>query len=166
MLRTDCIPVRRRDVLPRPARLVAAAMLAVALAFAAGCSSSPQTPSSVVDKKGVYTTAQVEKMADLTPLGAAAAIATVDGPAQRQNALTQLRATGGAEGARVAELLTKVFPYSMKSVPVSIERATVDGNDTLLVIEAAPGKTGKLTTRTLWILGAQDGHVLDSASFR
>jgi hypothetical protein len=170
VLLTVCIPVGNRRAAacaagrPRK-RALASLALAFALALAsAGCAAQPDL-KTVVDSKATYTAAQVEQTARAAVLGAVSALKTEQGPAERQKALAQLRRSG-TEGQRTADLLTKLFPASTTAVPVRIERATVDGVDALVVLEAAPGKAGTLTTRRIWVLGYQDGAVLDSASFR
>ena len=136
----------------------------LALAAAAGCAPRPALPA-VVDAGARYTTAQVEEAANATPLGAAASLTVEQAPAQRQSALAGLRRTGPV-GVSAADLLTRMFPASTAAVPVHIEHATVDGIDALIVVEAAQGKAGTLTTRRVWILDDRTGAVIDSASFR
>ena len=147
------------------ARLLVGAALTVAVTLGAvGCAAQPDL-KAIVDTGASYTAAQVEQSARAGALGAVSAMKTEQGPAERQKALAQLRRSG-TEGARTADLLTKIFPVDTTAVPVRIEHATVDGGDALIVLEAAPGKAGTLTTRRLWVLGYQDGSVVDSASFR
>ena len=151
-----CIPLRRC------AAVFAGALLAAAVL--GGCAAQPQL-STVVDKQGAYTSAEVEQMANATSLGAASSLTKQQAPAERQRALAALRRSG-AEGVAVADLLTKLFPADTAAVPVSIEHARVDGNDALVVVEAAAGRDGKLTTRRVWVLSYPGGAIIDSASFR
>ena len=169
MLPTDSIPVPRPAAWRAPRISAVRPGIALALAIAAallvaGCTTPPAL-TKVVDTGASYTVSQAEQMGDATPLGKTASLTKAQGPAERQRALTQLRRSG-PDGVRTADLLTRVFPASMSSVPVRIEHAQVDGSDALVVVEAAPGKSGTLTTRLVWILAYGDGRVLDSASYR
>ena len=143
-----------------PALMVAAAAAAGMLA---GC--GPQVETTVTDNGGAYTIAEVQRAASSMNLGDVARLKTDDAPEARNKALVRLR-THGKLGAAVADLLTREFGSKTRSVPVSVESAAVDGVDAWIVIEAAPGATGRLTTRRLWVFDRSDGSVIQSASYR
>jgi hypothetical protein len=80
----------------------------------------------------------------------------------RSKALSSLRQRG-AEGTRVADLLTDSFPSNTRGVPFYVERALVDGQESWLVIEAIGRRGGELDDRRLWVLD-NEGEVIFSAT--
>ena len=82
-----------------------------------------------------------------------------DAPGLRREALTELRSQSAA-GARAADLITRTFP-DVAAVPFHIEWATFQGDDALLLIEAAGDSDGSLSSRRLWAIDDQ-GEVLIS----
>lgn len=131
----------------RPAvSLFVTASLATALLVLSACGPSGPT---WVDAGAKYTTASLSAIyakADITPFATSGAGDTTKA---RHDALTGLRRRGGA-ASDAADLLTRTLPADSHGVPVYVERATINGQQGLILVEAIGPATGKLTTKRLW----------------
>jgi hypothetical protein len=128
--------------------LPVALSLAGALLFLSACAPSGPT---WVDSGATYTTptlTAVYAKADISKLVGSSASDTKE---QRHNALTGLRKHGGL-ASKAADLITKTLPPNSRGVPVYVERATIDGQHGLILVEAIGPPNGKLTTKQLWVL--------------
>jgi len=90
--------------------------------------------------------------------GAYAKKPTSDATDLRHEALVALRKRGG-DAAATADLITRTFPADTRSVPVYVERATVDGKRALVVVEATGPKSGSLDAKRMWVFDGQ-GNVI------
>lgn len=81
-----------------------------------------------------------------------------DSPKLRHDALASLRADGDAQ-ARVADLITRVFPVDTRAVPARVLTATWDGTPVVVVVEAWGRPSGSLEQKRLWVLDAVSGEV-------
>ncbi len=125
--------------------------------FSSGCRSEPV---EFIDAGHAYRESDLDALLTATSPGDLAGKNAEDAPRLRQQALTSLRRKGG-RAADAAQLLTATFPASTLAVPFHVERATYEGDDAWIVIEAR-GRTGTtLDTIRLWVLDA-DGGVLVS----
>jgi hypothetical protein len=136
--------LRRRIAVSLPIALC----LAVALVLLPAC--SPNGPTWV-DSGASYTTpglSAVYARADISKLLNSPASNTTQ---QRHDALVGLRKRGGS-ASDAADLITKTLPSNSRGVPVYVERAMIDGQHGLILVEAIGPPNGKLTTKQLWAL--------------
>ena len=125
------------------------------LALAGGC--APGGPTYVdqgthytlASVDGVFSSADTRRYTD-RPTSAAVGL--------RHDALVALRKRGG-NAASAAELVTRTFPADTRSVPVYVERATVENKPALVIVEATGPKEGTLKAKRLWVLDNQ-GNVI------
>lgn len=108
--------------------------------------------------------AEAEDVAANVSISSVAGAKTSDGPALREERLLDLRANG-SEASQLADALTRDFPSETASVPLLIEKATVDDTDVWLVVEAWGAKDGELSRRRLWVLDRATFSVLAASSF-
>ncbi len=118
---------------------------------------------SYVDRDSAYTTSQLADLLERTAAGRLASRQREDAVQLRHAALVDLRSLGGG-ASEAASLMTRTFPATTPSVPLRVERASVDGQDAFVVIEAWGPPGGRLSARRLWALDARTGAVLFSAS--
>jgi hypothetical protein len=143
----------------RSVRILIVALL-VAVIAVSGCR---REAVSFVDLNAYYTTQQLQQTLGRTSTGDVASKARQDASRLRHQVLTQLRAQG-TRASLAADLITRTFPTATPSVPVYVERATVDGVDALVIVEAWGGPGGRLSSKRLWALDANSGTILFSAS--
>jgi hypothetical protein len=143
------------------AALVVTLAAATALALA-GCGSSTV---EYIPEGGTYTLAEVQARAVALDSDGAEGIATDDAIDERTARLVHLRRQGD-EAAALADALTTGFPSENASVPILVERGTVDGRPVWIVIEAWGEPGAKLEHRRLWLLDDQTLEVVNSSSFR
>lgn len=147
----------------RSSRTALAFTLAAAIALAlTGCGSSTL---EYIPEGGTYTLAEVQARAVAVDSGGADEIATDDANDERTDRLVQLRRQGD-EAAALADALTAGFPSENASVPILVERGTVDGQPVWIVIEAWGEPGAKMEHRRLWLLDDQTLEVVSSSSFR
>lgn len=125
------------------------------LACAAGC--SPKGPL-YVDTGASYTMDSVDEILRGADAGAYATEPTADATGLRHEALVALRKRG-ENAAAAADLITRTFPADTRSVPVYVERASVDGKRVLVVVEATGPKGGSLDAKRMWVFDDQ-GNVI------
>lgn len=145
-------------------RLIAAmAMLAVAL-LSAGCGS--HRFALIYQSAGAPLTSKAAaSLAASTDISALAGITAKDAPALRSRVLADLRAKG-ADGARVADVLTAGFPQRTAAVPVLVRLCAVDGTQAIVVVEAFGEAGSTLTHRRLWVFDRATGALVRAVSFR
>jgi len=140
----------------RVARIVVLAMVvATALAVLTGCAEKGPT---YVDAGAVHTKATVIAILEQTDTSAIADRPAADGAKLRHQALAALRRQG-TDASSVADVLTRTFPSDTRGVPVYVERASYDGKDAILVVEATGPDSGKLNAKGLWVI-SESGDVL------
>ncbi len=122
-----------------------------------GCTSRPV---QFVDAGRSYNASTVDSLVTNTSSGDLAAQKTEDAPALRQQALISLRRSSG-RAPQAAELLTAIFPASTTAVPYYVERASYEGTDAWIVLEARGRPGGTLADRRLWVIDTA-GNVLVS----
>lgn len=125
------------------------------LAIAAGC--SPKGPL-YVDESSSYTVSSVGEILRRADASAYAKEPTSDAADLRHEALVALRKRGG-DATAAADLITRTFPADTRSVPVYVERATMDGKRALVVVEATGPKSGSLDAKRMWVFDDQ-GNVI------
>ncbi len=135
-------------------------VLAAALAIG-GCTSLTLFEPDGAAMSG----AQVDALAKGTDISAASEIDVKNAHSRRQEALAELRRQGD-KGGRAADLLSQGFPSRYASVPVLVRIGRVDGVETMLVVEAFGGRTGRLQHKRLWLLDWKTGRVLRADSWR
>ncbi len=108
---------------------------------------------------------EAERLAAGTDISTLASVTATDAVAMRMQVLSDLR-TRGALGQRAADLLTIGFPERTASVPVLVRGSTVDGVDSIIVVEAFGSDGGPLTHRRLWVFDRASGAMTRAASFR
>jgi hypothetical protein len=136
---------------PRSVAIVAA-MFSVVVVLV-GCSSRGTV---FVDGGTSYDAATVMKVAEGIDTSQFANTPSDQAPDLRHKALTALRSQGG-RAVPVADMLTKTFPAETRGVPVYFERATFNGKNAVIMIEAAGPANGKLTAKRVWVLDEQGG---------
>jgi len=145
-------------------RRVALSLLAMVLAFAASsCGRSHRI--EWVSEANTYTLTRAGKLASSVDISDVSDTPAADAPALRQEYLISLRSHGEAAAA-LADHLTRDFPVDSASVPVRVERATVDGKPIWFVVEAWAEKNGTLTHRRMWLISRADFTVIGSSSYR
>jgi hypothetical protein len=139
--------------------LLACAIVALAIA---GCSSTFSV--AFVDTNATYDTSKLQKLlADTAAADRVSESTTAEAAELRHEALVQIR-SHGAGGSSAADLITRTFPASTKSVPIYAEWATVEGAESLILIEAWADPSGKLGSKRLWVINAQTEEIVYSAS--
>lgn len=118
-----------------------------------------------IPEGGTYTLAEVQEHAVTVDARGAERIATDDAYEERVDRLVYLRRQG-EEAAAVADALTSGFPTENASVPILVERGTVDGQPVWIVVEAWGEPGAKTEHRRLWLLDGQTLDVVNSSSFR
>ncbi|MDZ4169989.1 MAG: hypothetical protein U1E26_10110 [Coriobacteriia bacterium] len=126
-----------------------------AAVLASGCRS---TEIRFVEDDQAYDAESVMQLFDVAVPASLASADVRDAARLRQAALTDLRGQGGVS-AEAAELLTATFTAATIGVPYYVERATYEGEDAWLVLEARGPKDGTLSGRRLWVLRL-DGDVI------
>jgi hypothetical protein len=151
-------------IVKKPARSCATpfALAAVALLLAA-CTSGSRP--AWVPEGGALTAKQVDELSATADLSGVSGVDIEHAPDVRTDALVWLRGRGG-DGDRAASLLTQGFPDRTAAVPVLVEIAEVDGVRSLIAVEAAGGKDGKLSVRRLWLFELESGKLLRSGTFQ
>lgn len=133
---------------------------AVALVFAlAGCSG---TGITYVDDGGAYTRASALQLVTDASSGELEQTATEKSQELRSDALSALRNKGEA-ASQAATLITSTLPQDSRSVPFYVERASYEGTDAVLLIEAIGRDGSTLSDKRLWVLSNQ-GDVLLSGN--
>lgn len=140
----------------RPTVLLSLIVFAVVVAPL--LSACGPTGPTWVDAGATYTTTSLSSEYAKTSIGDLAKTSTADTAKLRHDALVGLRSRGGS-AAEAADLITKTLPADSRGVPLYVERATVNGAPSLILIEAIGPSSGKLTTKRLWLLSTQ-GAVL------
>jgi hypothetical protein len=136
--------------------------LSLALA-AAALSACGGDIVSYVDTGSTYTTEQLQAVLEAVNAAGVATEPRDRAVELRHEALVQLRSLGGP-ASRAADLITRTFPASTTSVPVYVERATVNETDALVIVESWGRPDGPLSAKRLWALDAVSGEVLFSAA--
>lgn len=139
----------------RTSLLLVAILSTAVLVLAVGC--APKGPL-YVDKSSNYTMTSVGEILRRADASAYAKKPTSDVTGLRHEALVALRKRGG-DAAATADLITRTFPADTRSVPVYVERATVDGKRALVVVEATGPKSGSLDAKRMWVFDDQ-GNVI------
>jgi hypothetical protein len=139
-------------------RVVCACSLLIAL-LVAGCARNDVT---YVDGGASYSTASLTSVFDQADASRLRSTPVSQASALRHKALTRLRAKGNG-AAQAADLITGVFPVDTAGVPIYVERASVDGTQAVVLVEAIGPKGGTLSTKRVWALGA-DGSVIFSGT--
>ncbi len=116
-----------------------------------------------VDRGATYSKEQLQTLLGDTGADAIRSRKREEAADLRHEALVQLRKQGDA-ASEAADVITRVFPATTESVPVYVERATVDGAGVLVVVEAWGKPGGLLSARRLWVLDANTGEVRYSAA--
>lgn len=130
--------------------------IAVALALAGCADSSPV----FVNDGSQYTAATVTSVFGLAEDGEPLGAATSEAPELRSQALVELRSKGG-DAQAAADLVTRTFANSGAGVPVYVEKASFEGQEAFIVVEAIGPKSGKLMNLRVWVLDPE-GKVLYS----
>lgn len=139
------------------ARLAIAVLLMLSLTACAGPGDVTFQSASARLKAS-----ELEALARAVDIAGYRSVAASDAPDLRMRALTSLR-TRGDEGDRAASLLTTGFPERTIAIPVLVRIADVDGRKSVIVVEAAAGKTGDLTARRLWVFDYATGEITKAA---
>jgi hypothetical protein len=113
---------------------------------------------------GSLTSAQVDELAAAADLSPIRGVGLEQAPDVRTDVLVWLRGRG-PDGDRAASLLTRGFPERTAAVPVHVEIAQVDGARSLIVVDAAGGKSGALDLKRLWLFDMASGRLLRSTTF-
>lgn len=143
----------------RSARLIALVpTIAVVLLLAACAAKGPV----YVDDKGTYELSSTVSAFQKADVSTFAKTPTSEATRLRHDALAALRGDG-KRASSASNLITEVFPSGTRSVPVYVERARVDGHDSLIIVEAYGPKSGTLQDKRLWVLNMR-GDVLFSAT--
>jgi hypothetical protein len=143
--------------------IAAAIALATAATLLVACTSGVQ-PVWVPDA-GSLTPKQVDELAAAADVSRVSSVDVEHAPDVRTDVLVWLRGKG-SDGDRAASLLTQGFPDRTAAVPVLVEVAEVDGVRSLVAVEAAGGKDGRLTVRRLWLFELKSGRLVRSATFQ
>ena len=147
-----------------PRRALALIVIALGIAaIATGCAARFEL--RVEESGPTLTGLEAERLAAGTDIGALASVTATDAVAMRTKVLSGLR-TRGNLGQRAADLLTIGFPEHTASVPVLVRASTVDGVDSIIVVEAFGSDGGLLTHRRLWVFDRASGAITRAASFR
>jgi len=142
--------------------VLAIAVLALTILASTGCAAAVL---EYIPEGGAYTLSEVQERAVGVDAHGANKIKTVDADAERVDRLVYLRRQG-EEAAALADALTSGFPTESASVPVLVERGTVDGQPVWIIVEAWGEPGAKLAHRRLWLLDATTLAVVNSSSFR
>lgn len=136
-------------------------VLLVATALLTGCSR--YTPT-LVDKGSSYSRANIDPVLASVSVAAYSNTPVSKGPDLRTKALVALRAKGRL-GDDIATLVTKTFPPATAAVPVYVEKATYEGQQAFIIVEAYGASGGNLEHKRLWIV-SPTGELLFSAAAR
>lgn len=139
----------------------AAIILVLSALLLTGC--SPKAPE-FVDKGTTYTQDTLRSRLASASAQSLAARTVAEAPELRSRTLAALRGKGDAASA-AATLITKSFPAETASVPVYVERATFEGKQALVIVEAYGASGGKLDRKRLWVIDDK-GTILFSAASR
>jgi len=146
-------------------RLIRTALAVTATALITFALSACGTATlEYIPEGGTYTLAEVQERAVTADAHGAEGIATDDANAERVERLVFLRQQG-EEAAALADALTAGFPTESASVPILVERGTVDGRSVWIVVEAWGEPGEKTEHRRLWLLDDQTLEVVNSSSF-
>ena len=143
-----------------PALLVALTALSLAASLLGGC-DGPSVEFHASDK--AYSSPQTRLVLERIDASGLSDRPTQKADALRTSALADLRSQGKA-ASEAADLITSTFPPKTKSVPVYVERATVDGKSSFIIIEAWGPAEGKLDSKRLWVIARGTGDVIYSAA--
>jgi hypothetical protein len=127
------------------------------------CTACAATGPEWVDEGQEYTLDGAKALLNSTEAGDLETTAVEGADELRADALAELRSEGD-RAAAAADLLTATFPAQTKAVPFYVERATVDGAPTVIVVEAWGPREGVLELRRVWVIDEDSGNVLDSSS--
>lgn len=141
-----------------PALIIIASLCAVLLT-GTGCTSDDIV---FVDEGTSYTADSAIELLEASDSGRLARASASDADHLRQEALSALRQRAGA-GAVAARTITRTFPGASGSVPYRVERASFDGTECWMILEASGRAGGRLEDRRLWVIDT-DGGVLLFAS--
>ena len=143
----------------------AVALLAVfaGLVMVLFCAACAATGPEWVDEGREYTLDEAKALLNSTDAGDLETQAVEGADELRADALAELRSEDD-QAAAAADLITATFPVQTKAVPFYVERATVDGTPTVIVVEAWGPREGVLELRRIWVIGEDSGNVLDSSS--
>lgn len=150
-------------MLRRPVSMIPVVVaLTLVMCLAHGCSER------ILQYRDSGRTLRLSEVADLartTDLGRAGQSAADEAADLRTEALTELR-SHGKEAQRLADALTAQLPADYRGVPVYVERASVDGRDCWIVVEARPaaGDGGTLSARRYWVFDSSSLAVVESGA--
>lgn len=116
-----------------------------------------------LDSNAEYTATQARQVLERTDTSELSDELTQQATALRRSALADLRSQGKTAG-EAADLITNTFPPGTKSVPVYVERATVNGKPSLVIVEAWGSPEGSLDRKRLWVIERATGDVVYSAA--
>ncbi len=141
-------------------RFVATTLTITLLMATAACSKS----SIVFVSEGAsYSFAEVEALPASLERPAYAGEPTDDASGLRREALVELRGEG-AEGAELAEFITRSLPTQARAVPYYGEAADIDGASVWIVVELWGTEEGVLDRTRTWVFDRASGEVLFSSS--
>lgn len=118
-----------------------------------------------IPEGGSYAAEDLGELLASADLGDSARIDVADAADVRQRALAELRKSGD-DAALLADTLTADFPADVAAVPVSVEKATYEGDAVWIVTEAAADDAGTLSYRRLWVFSYDERAVLAARSAR
>jgi len=150
-------------MLRRPVSMIPVVVaLALVASVAAGCS---QRVLQYRDSGRALQLSDVRELARRADLGRAEQSTVDEAAGLRTEALTELR-SHGKEAQRLADALTAQLPADYRGVPVYVERATVDGRDCWIVVEARPPAEGggTLAGRRYWVFDSSSLAVVESGA--
>jgi uncharacterized protein YceK len=142
--------------------VLAIAVMTLTTLALSGCSTATV---EYIPEGGAYTLAEVQERAVTIDAHGAESIATDDAYDERVDRLVYLRKQG-EEPAALADALTSGFPTENASVPILVERGTVDEQPVWIIIEAWGEPGAKLEHRRLWLLDDRTLDVVNASSFR
>lgn len=149
-------------MLRRPVSMIPVVVaLTLVTSLAHGCS---QRILQYRDSGRTLRLSEVADLARTTDLGRASQSAADEAADLRTQALTELR-SHGKDAQQLADALTAQLPADYRGVPVYVERASVDGRDCWIVVEARPAAGGgALSARRYWVFDSSSLAVVESGA--
>lgn len=143
-------------------KLGMASLATAALALMFAISGCGDTSITYVDNDNSYTRSSALELATDVPSDKLNETPTEKSQELRSEALSDLRNDGEA-ASQAATLITSTLPQDSKGVPFYVERASYEGTESILIVEAIGRAGGTLSDKRLWVLSLQ-GDVLLSGN--